>query len=92
MAPEREQAVKAMQNMGWAAKKIKRGKTQFWEFRRLDTGGTEDLIRRRQEHLSLSMVADIAMAFGDANDLALEIKQAKKRWVRQLFCLNREAV
>lgn len=85
MKPDREMAVAAMQNMGWEAKRSKRGKTPVWEFRRPDTGGLWDLVTVRQDQLSMSWVAEKAMFYGDADELVAEVKIAKERWLRARF-------
>jgi len=85
--PDRQMAIEAMQNMGWTAKRAtaKGGAGPMWEFRRPDTGGLWDLVKCRQANLSLTFVANTAMAYGDAPDLVVQIEQAKEDWLRQRF-------
>ena len=85
MKLERELAVEAMQNMGWTATRTKPGKSVIWEFCRPDTGGLWDLVKCNQQGLSLSWVAEIAMRYGDADDLVTEISAAKERWLQARF-------
>lgn len=85
MRPDRQMAIDAMCNMGWRAERTKPGKTVIFEFRRHDTGGWYDVVRRRQDQLSMGWVADIAMRYGDADDLKTEVAKAKKEWLRQRF-------
>ena len=85
MKLDREMAVEAMQNLGWTAERKKRGKTPVWEFRRPDTGGLWDVVTIRQDALSMASVADYAIQYGDAPDLAREINAAKDRWLQSRF-------
>ena len=85
MRPDREMAVKAMQSLGWTAKRAKRGKTPVWEFSRPDTGGLWDLAIVRQDQLSMGWVAEKAMLYGDAPELISEINEAKQRWMQSRF-------
>ena len=85
MSPDREMAVKAMQSLGWTAKRDKRGKTPVWEFQRPDTGGLWDVATVRQDQLSMSWVAEMAMSHGDAPELISEINEAKQRWMQSRF-------
>ena len=85
MRPDRKLAIEVMQAMGWEAKRTKPGKHVIWEFRRDDAGGWYGAIPRRQDQLSLSFAADIAMQYGDAPELAREIAEAKERWIKARF-------
>lgn len=85
MAPEREMAVRAMQNLGWTAKKNTDGKHPRWEFSRPDTGGLWDVCKCPQSSLSMMFVVDMALAYGDAPMLADHIKSAKEEWLRVRF-------
>ncbi|MEM1151939.1 MAG: hypothetical protein AAGI03_15555 [Pseudomonadota bacterium] len=85
MRPDRELAIEAMRNLGWEATRTKPGKNVIWEFRRDDTGGVYDLIRRRQDQLSMGFVADTALRYGDAPDLANQITDAKEAWLKERF-------
>ena len=85
MRPDREMAIHAMQNMGWTAKRTKPGKNIIWEFRRPDTGGLWDLVKRNQDRLGMEWVAEIAMIYGDAPELVREIAEAKERWLQSRF-------
>ena len=85
MRPDRQMAIEAMQNMGWDAKRTKPGKNVIWEFRRPDTGGLWDLVKRNQDGLGMSWVAEIAMRYGDAPDLVDEITRAKEAWLQRRF-------
>ena len=83
MRPDREIAIEVMRNMGWTATRTKLGSKFMWEFRREDTGGLQDVIRRRQDQLSTSFVVDIAMRCGDAPDLVKELSDVKERWIQR---------
>lgn len=85
MRPDREMAVKAFQNMGWTAKREKRGKTPVWKFSRADTGGLWDTFTVRQDCLSMHTVAEKAMQYGDADDLLREIMELKEKWLKSRF-------
>lgn len=85
MRPDRQMAIEAMQNMGWDAKRTKPGKNVIWEFRRPDTGGLLDLVKCNQDRLCMAWVAEIAMRYGDAEDLVDEINRSKEAWLRQRF-------
>ena len=85
MRPDRTIAIHAMQNMGWTANRIKMGKHPAWEFRRADTNGLFDVVKRRQSALGMAWVAEIAMQYGDAEDLCREISTAKERWIKSRF-------
>ncbi len=85
MRPDREMAVSAFQNMGWTATRKKNGKTPVWEFKRPDTGGLWDVFTVRQDVLSMSVVADKAMQYGDAIELQKDIAAVKEEWLRNRF-------
>lgn len=85
MKLERENAILAMQSMGWTAKQEKRGKTQTWKFSRPDTAGLWDVTSVRQDNLGLRWVCSVAMSYGDASELISEIIEAENRWVKKRF-------
>ena len=85
MKLDREMAVEAMRNMGWAAKRLTDRKHPRWQFERPDTGGLWDSVSVPQADLSMHWVVEIAMRYGDADDLVREISDARERWLRQRF-------
>ena len=85
MKPEREMAVRAMQNLGWTAERRSDRAKPHWRFTRADTGGLYDVWTCPQANLSMDLVADLAMRHGDADDLAAEIAAAKDRWLKERF-------
>lgn len=85
MRLDRRMAVRAMENMGWSAKRVMTGRTAVWHFTRPDTGGFHDLLKCRQDLLSMRFVAESAMRYGDANDLKDGIDKLKEKWLRERF-------
>lgn len=85
MKQEREMAVAAMKKLGWTAERTKRGKTPSWDFKRPDTGGLWDVVFCRQDQLSMRLVAETAMRYGDAPDLVGTIHAAEDAWLRARF-------
>ena len=85
MRPDREMAIEAMRNLGWTAIRTKPGKSVIWEFRRPDTCGLWDVVKCRQDCLSMAFVADKAMEYGDAPELVEEISRAKESWLQSRF-------
>ena len=85
MRHDREMAIQAMRNLGWQAERDGTGKRVTWVFRRPDTGGLWDVVRRKQSDLSMGWVAEIAMQYHDADDLVREVAEAKERWLRARF-------
>lgn len=85
MRPDREMAIRAMENMGWRATRVGTGKNVFWRFQRPDTGGLWDRVDCKQTNLSMNWVADVAMRYDDAPDLVREIQEAKERWLKSRF-------
>ena len=85
MRPDREMAIRAMQNMGWTAERTKPGKSVVWRFTRPDTGGLWDVVSCKQADLSMAFVAGKAMQYGDAPELVREIQEAQERWLRNRF-------
>lgn len=85
MRIDREMAIMAMQNLGWQAKRSKPSRHPIWEFRRADVGGYWDLVRCKQDDLSMQFVARIAMQHGDAPELVQEMQEAEDRWLKSRF-------
>lgn len=85
MKPERQMAVRAMQNLGWTAKKIPGGSHPRWEFSRPDTGGLWDVVRVTQADICMRWVARQAVKYNDALGLYAEILAAEDRWLRERF-------
>lgn len=85
MKMDREMAVEAMRNMGWTAKRLTDRKHPRWQFTRPDTCGLWDRVSIPQSNLSMHWVADVAMRYGDADELLREISEARERWLRQRF-------
>jgi hypothetical protein len=85
MSKEREMAVKAMQALGWTASRAKPSKTFIWQFTRPDTGGLHDVVKQRQDQLSMSWVASVATRYDDAPDLLEELGEVTQRWLRARF-------
>ena len=85
MKADREMAVEAMRDMGWTATREGSGKKVQWRFTRPDTGGFWDRVTCKQVNLSMAWVADIAMQYGDADELVREVLEAKERWLKARF-------
>lgn len=85
LRPDREMAIKAMQNMGWNAKRVGTGKKVFWQFDRPDTGGLWDRATCKQTNIGMHWVAEMAMRYGDAPELCRAIQEAKERWIKSRF-------
>lgn len=85
MKPERQLAVRAMQNMGWTAERRTDRRHPYWRFCLGGTNGWQDVATVPQSDLSMDWVARIAVQYGLAPDLAARLKAVTDEWARERF-------
>ena len=83
---DRDLALEAMRELGWTVERMQRGPQVIWKFSRRDKeDGLFDVVNRKDADIGIEMVADIAMAHGDADDTAEIIRVTKRTWFVSRF-------
>lgn len=82
---KRQDALDAARKMGWRPEMLQPGKDPAWVFRIPDGKGLDKVVERRQSEISPEEIASIALAHGEAPDLATEVAKLKEDWFERKF-------